>query len=74
VNIVDAEIGEPGAQAERNEEARTVTRGETTHRRHVEVIVVIVRDQHDVHGRSRSKSSRAASCGAVPRTTGAGPV
>ena len=50
-DVGDAEIGEPRAQPERHVEARPVRLGQPLHRGLVQVVVVIVRDQHDVDGR-----------------------
>ena len=55
VDARDAEVREPRLQPQRHEEARAALRhrGEARHRSRVEVVVVVVRDQHDVdRGRS----------------------
>ena len=50
-DLGDAELGEPRAEPERDQEARPMGLGEPLDGRHVEMVVVVVRDEDDVDWR-----------------------
>src|SRR5262249_59814146 len=51
VDVGDAEVREPALEAERDEELRTMLGGQPLDRRDVQMVVVVVRDEHDVNWR-----------------------